>query len=663
MDVVNGLAPSGTIQESASSSPAATATADNNKASDIIITASEDVIAPPIVDTTTAAEPPTTTPNDRADERMAAVIEGGKESKGARRMAAMRKRRYANKKKDEETTAVTKTTVAENKTEESVKVEEGEFEVVNKIDAIPSNESSSADAPTTEVSPTTSSPEKENSIPSPTNSSSSITTEPKKYMGVAKMRRLRNAQQKEQRLRDIQNSEVLNVSSQVDMQRELVTEMAVMGMTASMMRKGGSGSLLVDESKTNLTSLAAAGGSRKKTWWWSSSSVRVLIPPMKLVPRMVTLILLFVAGLDLGMQPHHPFGTDGVVGDVGVGVARDLGKRNLIGHVTTTFTKPWEAGLGGKVANVVGLAPTAVPASSSFDTLDGKLKECIGEDGGAAGECVPPKDNGGKKKNGIKMGLPMEEEILTLQQLKDGVHRPRGVDYPNDNDDDAASEFDTDDDDDTAAPEYKAAPSSSNIDPIFQVDLEALLKNANLPFRIEYAAKVAIGFHRMWLYYLWTVPLSSIKSFVRMPKNLYSGWVANPPWILGVVLFIRLLIKVVLGNGKSSSSLDANSDKSNNGTGGKSGKGNMDVLEKGKDMAKNYFTSKFPKITLVGGTLMQVMKVDMYVVLCGLLIGLVMPTIKEDYLEPVQVMGRQLFGKLVGAGGDGEGAGNSQGEL
>ena len=89
----------------------------------------------------------------------------------------------------------------------------------------------------------------------------------------------------------------------------------------------------------------------------------------------------------------------------------------------------------------------------------------------------------------------------------------------------------------------------------------------------------------------------------------------------------------------------------------------MDVLEKGKDMAKNYFTSKFPKITLVGGTLMQVMKVDMYVVLCGLLIGLVMPTIKEDYLEPVQVMGRQLFGKLVGAGGDGEGAGNSQGEL
>jgi len=172
------------------------------------------------------------------------------------------------------------------------------------------------------------------------------------------------------------------------------------------------------------------------------------------------------------------------------------------------------------------------------------------------------------------------------------------------------------------------------IDPLFQVDLDSLLTNANLPLPIEYAAKVAIGFHRMWVYYLWTLPTSAMKSLFTLPKNVFSGWVANPPWILGVVLLIRFVTKIIIGNGGKSFTLnsDDNSEGNDESSGSGGGGKNLDVVGKGIDMAKNYVTSKFPKTMLIGGTLMTVMKVDMYVVLCGLLIGLVMPTIKDDYL-------------------------------
>ena len=113
---------------------------------------------------------------------------------------------------------------------------------------------------------------------------------------------------------------------------------------------------------------------------------------------------------------------------------------------------------------------------------------------------------------------------------------------------------------------------------------------------------------------------------------MFSGWVANPPWILGVVLFIRFVTKIIIGNGKSFTLNSDDNSEGNDDSGGGDGGKNLDVVGTGIDMAKNYVTSKFPKTMLIGGTLMTVMKVDMYVVLCGLLIGLVMPTIKDDYL-------------------------------
>merc|ERR1712238_298522 len=112
-----------------------------------------------------------------------------------------------------------------------------------------------------------------------------------------------------------------------------------------------------------------------------------------------------------------------------------------------------------------------------------------------------------------------------------------------------------------------------------------------------------------------------------MPKIMVSGWLANPPWILGLVLLIRLLVRIFFGNVSSDQTTKNNKvcgsesdvmDKEGAGA-GKS----KDMLEKGISFVKNYATSTFPTTVLVLGTLIKVMKVDMYVVLCGLYIGLV----------------------------------------
>ena len=628
-DVVNGLAPSDVIKND---TPPVTPVASSPTAAD-----DDDDVIQPMVETVDSTDIISVNSSDerkaKAAERMEATslsAEGGTQSKGARRMAAMRKRRYQSKNKPA-------AMADKNEDGKDAEIAVEEEKVVEKSE--PSGANNENDEPTEEEKKVPESPlsiatekdDKEN-ISSPTNSvpTSPTTAAPdeardevdepqKKYMGVARMRRKRIKEQKAQRLKEIADAEVLSgtpsKSGSVDIQRELVAEIATMDITASMVRKGG----LVDGvgggriSKGNsLSGIAMKKYGRK---WWS-----VLIPPMKLVPRIVTLVLLFFAGLDLGMQPHRaapsPFGNDVVARDL-AGVPN---VESLIQHVEPSLTKPWEYGLGGKVAYAVGMAPSSPPTALPTSFVIGSL-DCVAENVGTE-ECVAPKnkvnrDNtGSKKKSSIKMQL-MEDEFDSSRT------RPKGVDRHNNNADDA-SEFD-----DVDATMNKAP----NIDPLFQVDLDSLLETASLPLPIDYAAKFAIGFHRTWMYYLWTLPTSIMKSLFSVPKNVFTGWIENPPWILGVVLTIRLLTRIVVGNGKSLAfSLDNSEDNSESSSGG-GNDNNLDVLGKGIDMAKNYVTSKFPKAVLIGGTLMQVMKVDMYVVLCGLLIGLVLPSIKkEDYL-------------------------------
>ena len=96
-------------------------------------------------------------------------------------------------------------------------------------------------------------------------------------------------------------------------------------------------------------------------------------------------------------------------------------------------------------------------------------------------------------------------------------------------------------------------------------------------------------------------------------------------------MIMRFLAKVVAGDGKAAFHLDP--DKKGTEDDGGGTKDNFDVLGKVVDTAKNYVTSTFPRTFLVLSTLMAVMKMDMYVVLCGMLVGLVGPLAREDYVE------------------------------
>ena len=281
----------------------------------------------------------------------------------------------------------------------------------------------------------------------------------------------------------------------------------------------------------------------------------------------------------------------------------------LIRHIEPSLTRPWEYGVGGKVAYMAGMMPSSPPTALPTSFPDPAAMECIaaGEYGATttAGICVV-------SKGANKSPHSMDGEFDSHRT------RPKGVDR----------EFDDDDDDQwgTASP--------SVVDPLFRVDLDALLRNAHLPVPIDYAAKFAIKFHRTWVHYLWTLPASLVGYLLGLPRRALGGWIANPPWMLGVALLVRFVTRVLVGDGKSSSSLGSGKDIPDGGGSGGGGGGlgnNMDVLGKVADAAKNYAASTFPRTSLVLGTLMKIMKVDMYVLLCGMLIGLAIIPIEDDH--------------------------------
>lgn len=658
LDVVNGVVPSNSIAVAPSS---ATSLEGASVASGVVVDVApapaEDKEAAAAVVATVESGESTAPPAATGDGDDAPVAEEAAASSGSRRMAAMRRRRYGSKRKPKEepkeaeviaevdTSGSVKNdakpeveNVGDNATADSTVVEnvvEKGGEKTEEKEELKKQDDKSDDAAksepvlveTKDLTPPTNQKETEpvekDDKETPVVVSSAPTTnvdekkeeeskpKAKKYMGVARMRRKILKEKKAQRLKDIADADIMTSDDTSPvLERELAAEMAAMDMTATMVRSGG---MVVDESKSSLSRMLNMKKSLKKRWF------AALVPPMKLVPRLVTLFLLFFAGLDLGMQPHSG-GSRSVVTDAGSVASGDVsGVGGLIQQVEPALTKPWEYGMGGKAAFMMGMAPTSPPTSlpTSFNDAgmvcgaaygDGSMKECLAATGETKSDTKVKKNKGGKKKSSIKVQL-MEDELDSSRTL------PRGVSH----------------DDEFADAGPTTVGKSNNIDPLFQVDLDALLQKADLPFPIDLAAKCAIGFHRAWVYYLWTLPTSLMKTMVYAPKNLLSGLAYNPPWILGVALLIRFVVKVLVGNSKSFS-LDQENENSNGGSGNGAGDKHLDVLGKVVETAKNYATSMFPKTMLVMGTLLHVMKVDMYILLCGFLVGLVMPSVKEDFL-------------------------------
>lgn len=455
--------------------------------------------------------------------------------------------------------------------------------------------------------------------------------EQKKYMGVARMRRQRLKEEKEQRLQEIANDD--------DSPRSTVELIATLGVTATTMRKG-----VATVDVNGIVEINASSKKSKKSW------ISYLIPPMKLMPRLVTLLLLFIAGFDLGTQPHRPTPSSltSLYPQHSIDDLRVLfGGSHLIHRIETSLTKPWEYGMGGRVAYMTGQAASAPPTAmpTYFDNNFAEIvEECI--DNGVVGECtvspIDDIDGGGatrEKKNRLQNLLDKKRNNNNNNKKKGKVkERLQEVLLPDDNlnvVEGGVNDDEFDNSDRTTKPmgvlDTTTEENIVDIDPIFRADLDSLLCNANLPMPIEYAAKVAISFHRLWVYYLWTLPTTFLKSMVGMPRRVLSGWIANPPHLLGVALFIRFVTHVVVGNGKSQFSLDSKDDVAGGGGNNSSGGGSsLDILTKGMDFVKNYASSKFPMTSLVIGTLSRIMKVDMYVLLCGLLIGLAITPIEDD---------------------------------
>ena len=518
-------------------------------------------------------------------------------NKGARRMAAMRRRRYQAKKKEEENDI---DATAEGAGEEKKGAD------VEKTDG--DNKTATEEEPTLiqdalEEKDTNEKDNEENDDDEEEEATGEGETK-KKYMGVARMRRKIIKEQKAQRIAELEAA-VSSESGGNDGSSDAIdaaATMAAMGMTASMIRKGSS-SAEGDLSDVAIKTLQKK--KKKKSWW------KLIFPPMSLVPRLVTLTLLFMAGLDVGLEPHRMMTTNTSSSsmlsaiDNNAAASGAAGGVHLIYHVESSLTKPWEYGMGGKARHMMGMMETAPPTSlpTSFTR---KEEFCI--DGGK--ECDAKEGVSTSKEKEMEM----KEKLLSGdEEEEDNSLLPKGV---------SASEFDDDDDD---MGDGKDTFSPPVIDPIFRVDLDDLLRNSQLPAPINFCAKFAIGFHRMWVRYLWTIPTSVVTSVLYSPKTLIDSWMANPPIFLFISLLIRMIVRLLLGNASSLSD-----EEDEDGGGGGKKKDNLDVLGKIKDTALNYATSSFPKTILVLKTLKEVVTVDMYVILCGLLVGLVVPLVKED---------------------------------
>ena len=167
--------------------------------------------------------------------------------------------------------------------------------------------------------------------------------------------------------------------------------------------------------------------SRNKAWY------SFIVPPMKVVPRLVTLLLLFFAGLDLGTQPHRDGGRvvvgDAVLTSDGMGSSGNAYGDGLIRHVKPSLTRPWECGVGGKVAYMAGMMPPPSSPPTALPTIhkeeSPETSECVG------GEACEPPPSSVRSNDATKdEGKVERRSIFALDDEFDSYRttRPKGVD-------------------------------------------------------------------------------------------------------------------------------------------------------------------------------------------------------------------------------------------
>ena len=302
-----------------------------------------------------------------------------------------------------------------------------------------------------------------------------------------------------------------------------------------------------EEAEAGSSSSASSASGRKLAVPRSMSSVAkesVRQHRAAVLMQLFTLVLLFLAGLSVGMQNHAL--NDGVV------VVNDQ-----LSHT--------ENGIGA--LRIFGLGKAT--KSASDDARDRLLEK--EEDANVM-----------EGKNGADTETEGDEFDEDVAAAADGADaKPKGVGG------------------DDKVP---------NIDPLFRVDLDELTAG---PGFMNAAARLAVKVHRSIMYLLLVLPLSIIKSIFALPAALMT----NPPILFLLSVVIRYVGRDLLG---------ARLPDLDTVQGNASEEKGKDLIGSAKSMATNFLSSSFP----AAAKLLEVFqdaKQDMFVILCGFFVGMILP--------------------------------------
>jgi len=161
-----------------------------------------------------------------------------------------------------------------------------------------------------------------------------------------------------------------------------------------------------------------------------------------------------------------------------------------------------------------------------------------------------------------------------------------------------------------------------NIDPIFGVDLDEMTEGPGI---LNKLAKGAISMHRIILWLFYYAPISIFNSILSIPSTL----IQTPPTLfLSAIMLRQVLGKMILG----AAIPEARGDDSNDGK--KQNK--IEILSMAKNFVKNFFVASFPTLVTLYDVFVH-LKSDMYIVLCGVFLGLAWTHLSNTCDAPIMI--------------------------
>lgn len=201
-----------------------------------------------------------------------------------------------------------------------------------------------------------------------------------------------------------------------------------------------------------------------------------------------------------------------------------------------------------------------------------------------------------------KLGVVLQEKFNKIMK-RDGSNSKNKRDLLQDEFNTLQSSTDNLDefDDNDIKKETNSKPA--NIDPLFGIDMDKVTEGSGIFYVV---ARFAVSCHRVNLAVLYYFPKNIIN---KLLDTLYQ-LIESPPLFCLVAIVIRQIIgKLILGAKLPTKVIDDNQSS-------------KDVMSMGKAFVVNFIKSSFPTLVTMYDIFTHV-RSDMYVVLCGFLVGVV----------------------------------------